>query len=83
MYLNLFIALIFLNVTHLGLSRKIPPRPLKAKERQQFVDLAAAAYDPDREGKVATALKQAAGVYVDTGKSKALELESTVLMVSE
>lgn len=65
----------------MGLCRKTPPRPMTPKELKKFVDLAAVAHDPHREDKVDAALKQAAGVYVDTTKSKALELESTVIVV--
>ena len=63
-------------------SRKTPPQRLTSAEQQRFLDLATAAHDPNREVNALRALKQASGVYIDTAKSKLLELESTVVVVS-
>jgi hypothetical protein len=64
-------------------SMKSNRRPLSVSERLKFQALANSSHDPNRHELVRSALREAAGVYVDEEKSKSLELQSTVITVSE
>lgn len=78
------VALLVLFIhTDICQSVKVTSQPLSDKDRVRFKTLAASSHDPNRQELVQSALRKAAGVYVDEEKSKSLELQSTVIMVRE